>query len=43
VLDGISAEMIASGRDLGEAEAVPVEALPEPVVVAAPAEPQPAE
>jgi small subunit ribosomal protein S2 len=30
VLDGISAEMIASGRDLGEAEALPIEALPEP-------------
>jgi len=29
VLDGISAEMMASGRDLGEAEALPVEALPE--------------
>ncbi len=30
VLDGISAEMMASGRDLGEAEELPVEALPEP-------------
>ena len=30
VLDGISAEMIASGRDMGEAEEAPVEALPEP-------------
>jgi small subunit ribosomal protein S2 len=30
VLDGISAEMIASGRDLGESEALPVDALPEP-------------
>jgi small subunit ribosomal protein S2 len=39
VLDGISAEMIASGRDLGESEALPVEALPEPVAVEA----QPAE
>ena len=29
VLDGISAEMMASGRDLGEAEALPAEALPE--------------
>ena len=29
VLDGISAEMMASGRDLGEAEALPPEALPE--------------
>jgi small subunit ribosomal protein S2 len=32
VLDGISAEMMASGRDLGEAEEVSVDALPEPVV-----------
>jgi len=30
VLDGISAEMMASGRDLGEAEALPQEQLPEP-------------
>ncbi len=30
VLDGISAEMQASGRDLGEAEDLPAEALPEP-------------
>jgi len=30
VLDGISAEMIASGRDLGESEALPADALPEP-------------
>jgi small subunit ribosomal protein S2 len=29
VLDGISAEMMASGRDLGEADALPPEALPE--------------
>jgi small subunit ribosomal protein S2 len=29
VLDGISAEMMASGRDIGEAEALPAEALPE--------------
>ncbi len=29
VLDGISAEMMASGRDLGEAEALPAEALPD--------------
>ena len=28
VLDGISAEMMASGRDLGAAEDLPVEALP---------------
>ena len=37
VLDGISAEMIASGRDLGEAEALPIEALPEPVAAEQPA------
>ena len=30
VLDGISAEMQASGRDLGEAEELPPDALPEP-------------
>ena len=30
VLDGISAEMVASGRDLGASEELPVEALPEP-------------
>ena len=35
VLDGISAEMVASGRDLGAAEEVPPEALPQP-------EPEPA-
>ena len=35
VLDGISAEMMASGRDLGEAEDVPSEALPEPADSAA--------
>jgi small subunit ribosomal protein S2 len=29
VLDGISAEMAASGQDLGAAEDLPVEALPE--------------
>jgi len=29
VLDGISAEMMASGRDIGAAEDLPVEALPE--------------
>jgi small subunit ribosomal protein S2 len=31
-LDGISAEMMSSGRDLGAAEEVPVEALPEPAL-----------
>ncbi len=36
VLDGISAEMVASGRDLGAAEELPPEALPVP-------EPAPAE
>ncbi len=30
VLDGISAEMAASGRDIGAAEELPPEALPEP-------------
>lgn len=30
VLDGISAEMVASGRDLGASEQLPPEALPEP-------------
>ena len=30
VLDGISAEMVASGRDLGASEHLPPEALPEP-------------
>jgi small subunit ribosomal protein S2 len=39
VLDGISAEMAASGVDLGAAEDVPEEALPE----AAPAEEQAAQ
>ena len=29
VLDGISAEMVASGRDIGAAEDLPVEALPD--------------
>ena len=42
VLDGISAEMAASGRDIGAAEdlpieALPIEALPEEDVAAAPA------
>ncbi len=37
VLDGISAEMAASGRDIGAAEDLPIEALPEEEVVAAPA------
>ena len=35
VLDGISAEMVASGQDIGAAEDLPIEALPE-VAVAAP-------
>ena len=30
VLDGISAEMMASGRDIGAAEDLPAEAMPEP-------------
>ena len=38
VLEGISAEMVASGRDLGASENLP----PEPMPVAAP-EPAPAE
>jgi small subunit ribosomal protein S2 len=29
VLDGISAEMMASGRDIGASEDLPVEALPD--------------
>jgi small subunit ribosomal protein S2 len=29
VLDGISAEMMASGRDIGAAEDLPIEAMPE--------------
>ena len=38
VLDGISAEMVASGRDIGAAEDLPPEiSAPEPVVEAAPA------
>ena len=38
VLDGISAEMVASGRDMGAAEELPPEVVtPEPVVEAAPA------
>ncbi len=38
VLDGISAEMVASGRDLGAAEELPMQAMPEPepVIEAAP-------
>ena len=44
VLDGISAEMMASGRDIGAAEDLPIEAMPEeevlaPAVVAAPETP----
>ena len=35
VLDGISAEMIASGRDMGAAEELPPEALAEPETAAA--------
>ena len=31
VLDGISAEMVASGRDIGASEDLPYEAMPEPV------------
>ena len=34
VLDGISAEMVASGRDIGASEDLPIEALPEPEPVA---------
>jgi small subunit ribosomal protein S2 len=30
VLDGISAEMVASGRDIGASEELPPEALPAP-------------
>ena len=38
VLDGISAEMVASGRDMGAAEDLPPEiTAPEPVIEAAPA------
>jgi small subunit ribosomal protein S2 len=37
VLDGISAEMIASGRDIGSAEELPPEALPEPELPPPPA------
>jgi len=37
VLDGISAEMVASGRDLGASEELPPEALPEPVPAEQPA------
>ena len=33
VLDGISAEMVASGRDIGASEELPMEALPEPEMV----------
>jgi small subunit ribosomal protein S2 len=29
VLDGISAEMVASGRDIGEAADLPIEAMPD--------------
>jgi small subunit ribosomal protein S2 len=36
VLDGISAEMMASGRDIGASEDLPIEAMPE-AEVAAPA------
>ncbi len=38
VLDGISAEMVASGRDIGASEELPPEALPDPVAF----EPEPA-
>jgi small subunit ribosomal protein S2 len=39
VLDGISAEMVASGRDIGASEEVPPAAMPtpEPEVAASPA------
>ncbi len=36
VLDGISAEMMASGQDVGAVEDLPVEALPEVAEIAAP-------
>ena len=36
VLDGISAEMVASGRDIGEASDLPIEAMPEVAAEAAP-------
>jgi small subunit ribosomal protein S2 len=44
VLDGISAEMMASGRDIGAAEDLPMEAMPEaePIVEAPPAAATPA-
>lgn len=38
VLDGLQAELLSSGVDIGEAEEAPVEVIPEPVVEAAPAE-----
>jgi len=43
VLDGISAEMAASGVDLGAQEEVPEEALPEPEALPAPEAPAEAE
>jgi len=39
VLDGISAELGASGRDIGAAEDLPIEAMPEVPVEAAPEQP----
>ena len=39
VLDGISAEMVASGRDIGASEELPQEALPEPQAAAPHPEP----
>lgn len=37
VLDGLQAELLSSGVDIGEAEEAPVEVIPEPVAEAAPA------
>ena len=43
VLDGLQAELLSSGVDIGEAEETPVEVIPEPVAeAAAPAEAVPA-
>jgi small subunit ribosomal protein S2 len=39
VLDGISAELGASGRDIGASEDLPIEAMPEVPVEAAPEQP----
>ena len=43
VLDGISAEMMASGRDIGAAEDLPMEAMPEVEIAPVVAEPAAAE